>query len=394
GGIGLEDLKIVDEDDGEEEDEEEGVVPGLGPDEMAVTALTLLLAVLEANENLTMSTTPLLSLIFTRLSNLTSSQSTLIPPLAREARLVLSLRRASTIPTSSSSSAGPTDPLAASRATYQEALKLLQDPLLPVRAQGLSLLRSLISTKSSLLSTDPALIPAVLDIFVQAVEDDDSFLYLNAIQGLGALVDSYGRRVVGRLVEVYLGGRGEVRSVGKGEAGRREMDKRLRVGEAMIGVVQRAGEALALFVEDLVPALLLVLRTSTLPTPLRSSALTILATTVESSPTVMIPYADTLAEACLTLLSIESRPLQPRRPTAPLPAAKEPSVSISDVLSSSSDSSDDEEDPEPQLDRNGKPKRPEETPNPESTDAKKQPSLRRAAILFLGLLFRTASHMA
>lgn len=48
-GLGLADLKIV-EDDGEEEEEhveEDNVVPGLGPDEMIMTALTLLLAVLE-----------------------------------------------------------------------------------------------------------------------------------------------------------------------------------------------------------------------------------------------------------------------------------------------------------------------------------------------------------
>lgn len=55
GRFGLADLKIVDDDeldDGrpkEEDDEaeEEGIVPGLGRDEMVMTALTLLLAVLE-----------------------------------------------------------------------------------------------------------------------------------------------------------------------------------------------------------------------------------------------------------------------------------------------------------------------------------------------------------
>lgn len=48
-GFGLADLKIVDDDDEEQEEhvEEDNVVPGLGPDEMIMTALTLLLAVLE-----------------------------------------------------------------------------------------------------------------------------------------------------------------------------------------------------------------------------------------------------------------------------------------------------------------------------------------------------------
>jgi hypothetical protein len=196
-----------------------------------------------------MSTTPLLSLIFNKLDSLISSPSTLVPPLAREAKLVLSLRRASSFAAPSSTSVID-DPLAASRATYQESLKLLQDPLLPVRAQGLSLLRSLVVNREAFLSTDPALLPAVLDIFVQALEDEDSFLYLNAIQGLSAMADVYGRQIVKRLVQVYLGGGGGadgMREVGKGEKGRRELDKRLRMGEALVQVVQRAGEAGAVF---------------------------------------------------------------------------------------------------------------------------------------------------
>lgn len=169
--------------------------------------------------------------------------------------MVLYLRRASSFasvsyPTDSKDSAS-VDPLAASRSTYQEALKLLQDPLLPVRAQGLALLRSLISTRSAFLSTDPALLPAVLDIMVQALEDEDSFLYLNAIQGLSSMADVYGKQIVARLVEVYMGGQGDKsrREVGLGEKGRRELDKRLRMGEALVQVVQRAGETLAVFGE-------------------------------------------------------------------------------------------------------------------------------------------------
>lgn len=194
-----------------------------------------------ANEDLNMTTTPLLSLIFDKLDGLASSSSEIVPPLAREARLVLSLRRASFFASTPSST---TDPLAASRERYQEALRLLQDPILPVRAQGLTILRSLVANREALLSTDPALLPAVLDIFVQAVEDEDSFLYLNAIQGLSSMVDVYGRQIVKRLVEVYLGGRaGRVEEVGTGDKGRRELDKRLRIGETLVQVIQRAGEA-------------------------------------------------------------------------------------------------------------------------------------------------------
>ena len=184
-----------------------------------------------------------------------STTSALIPPLAREARMVLSLRRASNSFATPAGQNDSADPLAASRAKYREALKLLQDPLLPVRAQGLTVLRSLVLDRSTaLLSTDPALLPAVLDIFVQAIEEEDSFLYLNAVQGLSSLVDVFGKQVVGRLLEVYTGARKgdrEPRSVGTGEAGQREVDKRLRIGETLVQVIQRAGEALAVLSECL-----------------------------------------------------------------------------------------------------------------------------------------------
>lgn len=210
-----------------------------------------------------MSSTPLLLSINARLSILSESSQTyssdLIPPLIREARMVLQLRQASQEFSKASPGATstakdkPLDGMEHSRARYQEALKLLQDPLLPVRARGLHLLRSLIkptspSTSQDLLRTDPALLPAILSIFLSAITEEDSFLYLNAVQGLSTLVDVFGRQVIRGLVEVYTGGttkRGEVKEVGVGEKGQREVDKRLRVGEALVQVVQRAGEALA-----------------------------------------------------------------------------------------------------------------------------------------------------
>ncbi|BGP73193.1 hypothetical protein NBRC10513v2_006597 [Rhodotorula toruloides] len=419
---GLAGLRLVEEQEGEAKpkirevddagDTDVGLGTGLGKDEMAMTALTLLLAVLEANDSLDMSNTPLLAVIYSQLDTLASSTSLqLIPPLAREAKMVLSLRRASSAFDSAhpeSTSAESDDPLAASRAKYREALKLLQDPLLPVRAQGLHLLRTLVlDRKTALLSTDPALLPAVLDIFVQAIEEEDSFLYLNAVQGLSSLVDVFGRQVIGRLLEVYTGARKgdrEPKAVGEGEKGMRELDKRLRVGETLVQVVQRAGEALGMFVDDVVAPLLLVLRTATLPIPLRASAITVLATCVETAPVALLQYADVLAEACTTLLSIETVPLAPKsRPSALAPPKVDhlagkgkkkasPAVLVEEVDSSDEESDMDEPEPAP-LGKDGRPRRAEELPDP-TTTASKHPALRRSAAVFLGSLVRTAALQA
>ncbi|KAK4057427.1 hypothetical protein OIO90_001496 [Microbotryomycetes sp. JL221] len=408
--FGLESLKFVHHDDVPSDsphqhtkEDEETLIPGLGSDEMAITALTLLLAVLEGHQHLDMASTPLLAIIFDKLDSLAESESDLLPALAREAKLVLSSRRASHLAqnvlhndrqTSKSTDADEDDSLAKSRSTYQQGLKLLQDPLLPVRAQGLALLKSLVSTKQSFLTTDKALLPALVDIFVQSLEDDDSFLYLNAIQGLSAMADVYGKQVVQRLVEVYTGGtRQNAReSVGSGDKGTRELDKRLRMGEALVQVVRRAGQALAVIVDDLVPQLLFVMRTASLPTPLRSSSLTILATTIEIAPLALMPFVSTLAESCLTLLSVESRPIQARNHEADKTVMEQDSdheefkFDLDELVAEAKASLQGTETV------NDKPKRLEETPNAvTSLDAKQHPSLRRAAIVFLSSLFRMAS---
>jgi Required for nuclear transport of RNA pol II C-terminus 1 len=126
---------------------------------------------------------------------------------------------------------------------YQRALKLLQDPLLPVRAHGLLLLRELVSTRAG---TEPheavhVLEPAIRDVFLQAIQDDDSYIYLNAVQGLAALTDSFGADVLRSLVRVYADG---LQGVGAGARTQQEVDVRLRVGEALGQVIRRCGDVL------------------------------------------------------------------------------------------------------------------------------------------------------
>lgn len=251
-GLSLNDLKIVDNDQDDMEDsvgdevlEEEAEFPellGIAPSEqLQVTGLTLLLALLEGHDDLTVENTPALRSISSKLSKLEEAATETTARLAKDANFILSLRSASAR-ASTSSGEGRDDPLRASRETYQEALKLLQDPILPVRAQGLSILRSLVDSKDALLKTDTALIPAILDIFVHAVQDDDSFIYLSAVQGLSGMVDQFGKDILRRLVSLYVGN--DPDSVGSGEKGVKELDSRLRVGEAMIQVIQRADKSL------------------------------------------------------------------------------------------------------------------------------------------------------
>ncbi len=194
-----------------------------------------------ANPNLSAQSAPVLDEILEDVERLAKAPSESIRALAREARMVLTVRLAS-------ASTVPSDPAREPeedqiRSTYQRALKLLQDALLPVRAHGLLLLRELVTTRTGIAPHEVVrtLEPAIRDIFLQAVQDDDSYIFLNAVQGLSALADSFGSQALSGLVAVYAGG---LQGVGAGALTQQDVDMRLRVGEALGQVIRRCGETL------------------------------------------------------------------------------------------------------------------------------------------------------
>jgi hypothetical protein len=200
-----------------------------------------------ANVELSTEATLILNDIFSLLLPIANKVSHPARSLAQEARLVITARLASTSvprrpPTKSTTEEN-------SQAIYQKALKLLQDPILPVRAHGLLLLRQLVSTTlrySNDAALDQALVPAILSIFLQSIQDEDSYMFLNAVQGLAAMVDTFGKDVLKSLVNEYTRASD---GFGITNLTQRELDTRLRVGEALGQVIRRCGEALTAYGE-------------------------------------------------------------------------------------------------------------------------------------------------
>lgn len=184
-------------------------------------------------------------MIFDYLEPITNCDGDSLRALSREARLVLISRR-------SLSEAAPstTDAQRPALETYQEALRLIQDPILPVRAHGLHMLRQLVVPPKSAKGAppveppelNPALVPGILDVFLQSVQEEDSFVFLNAVQGLSAMVNRLGREILQNLMRIYADGVEPGRSME-----RAELDKRVRVGEALVQVVRSCGDALGLY---------------------------------------------------------------------------------------------------------------------------------------------------
>ncbi|KAG6337346.1 hypothetical protein ID866_1719 [Astraeus odoratus] len=306
-GLGLADLRIVPPDENEfqdtdSDDEEPSGQNGNGDDEMTETAITLLLATLEANQDLSARNAPILNDIFLLLDPHASSASSSIRNAAREAKMVMTARLASTSTVWSS----PQAKGESTQETYQKALKLLQDPILPVRAHGLLLLRQLVSRQSaappSVTSTEAALIPSILSIFMQAVQEDDSYIFLSAIQGLSAMVDAFGKEVLNSLLDTYTQG---LTSIHGGYLTKQEVAVRVRVGEALGQVIRRCGDALGKYAEVVVPRLIAVFRASQAPTVLRASAVSLLTECIKTSFVALTWYTNELSAAMIDLLQVE-----------------------------------------------------------------------------------------
>ncbi|KAG7096988.1 hypothetical protein E1B28_004383 [Marasmius oreades] len=273
--------------------------------EMTETALIILLSVLEGNKALSTRTTPILSNILLLLEHLITGDSPNgIKELAREVRLVLTARLAmQNAPNFKDDEDSHQRDV---QKVYQQALKLLQDPILPLRAHGLLLLRQLVSPSRSeqFKAVDPALIPAIQDVFMQSVQDNDSYIFLNAVQGLAALVDHGGAPVLKRMLDTYTCG---IDGLEGSSMSQQDLDTRLRLGEATGIVVSRCGTTLGTHGNYIVPSLLRVLRSSNVPTALKMSALSLLADCQKTYPLVLLPFFGDLSGGTLDLIQLETR---------------------------------------------------------------------------------------
>ncbi|KAK7205494.1 hypothetical protein BZA70DRAFT_295279 [Myxozyma melibiosi] len=180
--------------------------------------------------------------------------------------------------------------MSASQQTYQTALTNLQDPLIPVRAHGLHLLRNLIVARDPVIN-----VSSVLNVYMNTLNDEDSFIYLNSIKGLQALTDVHGMEVIRPLIAKYT-------SAGKSPT----LDERLRIGEAILRTIQRLGDALTGKSADIIMhAMISTVANRKLDTRLRSSALSILGMACEVNPIGIKAWVKDGIECALGVLTFE-----------------------------------------------------------------------------------------
>lgn len=129
------------------------------------------------------------------------------------------------------------DETEAQRRILTRAITNLNDPLVPIRAHGLYLLRQLVEERSSVLTVD-----FVVNLHLMQLKDPEPFIYLNVIKGLGSLLEWNDTEVLPILLLIYTNTPDEDESKNKKEK-MENLDERLRVGEVLLRYVQHKDEA-------------------------------------------------------------------------------------------------------------------------------------------------------
>ncbi|KAI7934137.1 hypothetical protein MJO29_016568 [Puccinia striiformis f. sp. tritici] len=190
---------------------------------------------------------------------------------------------------------------------YIKGLKSLNDDCLPLRSQGISELKTVLLTSTQSPEIQDLIkkwAPGVIELILRSIEDSDSFVYLSAIKALSSLAEKFYDIIGPSLADAFARPIHNDPSRSETDPGAlRDFERSVRVGEAMVQVIQRAGQALPLYIDRLLPSLLLVL-SSSLPSaiPLKPSTLSILTICLESAPGALAPSLSSLVQGCLDIL--------------------------------------------------------------------------------------------
>lgn len=180
-------------------------------------------------------------------------------------------------------------PTAAFLERFQSALKDLRHELLPVRAHGMFVLRQMILEKNEIIKEH---LDSVIGIFLDCIEDEDSFIYLNAIKGVTALTDVFPDQTIAQFVLRYMN---------QGLA----LDYRLRIGEALQQTIQRWGEAFPKHADIILPGVMNVLNDTLVE--MRMSSLSLLSKIAEVDALSLIKVISQIVEYLLSLLQMEKQ---------------------------------------------------------------------------------------
>ena len=186
----------------------------------------------------------------------------------------------------------PANESEAQKQILQRAITNLNDPLVPIRAHGLYLLRQLIEMKSSVITLDFA-----INLHLVQLKDPEPFIYLNVIKGLETLIEWNEPLVLDSLCKLYL--QDDV-----------ELDEKLRIGEVILRYIQRAGQTFtgnsAKLIVETTLAVIRRAGNNRKDDRLRMSSMSLLGTCCKVNPLGMIDNLNYALDASIGILELET----------------------------------------------------------------------------------------
>ncbi|KAI8894195.1 hypothetical protein BC833DRAFT_605760 [Globomyces pollinis-pini] len=177
---------------------------------------------------------------------------------------------------------------------FDEAIVELSDELLPVRAKGMGQLRSLV------LMDDPVALEhldTIITIFLDLLQDEDSFIYLNAIKGVSAIADIHPLKILIKMADRY-------------SCSDFNLQSRLRMGESLLQVIRRLGNVFPKYANYICKPIMIVLRDPDVE--MKSSAMILTSLIAKYSHLTLTPFIYQLFDFIIGTLQFEKE-IQPRR---------------------------------------------------------------------------------
>lgn len=180
--------------------------------------------------------------------------------------------------------------------TLARAITSLNDPLVPIRAHGLYLLRQLVESKSEVISLD-----FVINLHMIQLKDPEPFIYLNVIKGLQGLIEWDESEVLKLLTKLYIN-----------EINDTDLDERLKIGEVLLRYIESAnemfsGESAKVVVES---TLMLIRRpldeSDKVDDRLRMSAMSLLGICCKVNPLGILENLNNALDCAIGILQLET----------------------------------------------------------------------------------------
>lgn len=174
--------------------------------------------------------------------------------------------------------------------TLKRAITSLNDPLVPIRAHGLYLIRKLVEQKS-----DAILVDFAVNLHLVQLKDPEPYIYLNVIKGLESLLELNDDGVLHVLVPIYLDNEADI-------------DERLRIGEVLLRFIQGKNELFsgqqATFVSTSMLSLIRRSETS-VDDRVRMSAMSLLGTCCNTNPIGIVDSLPDALDCAIGILQLE-----------------------------------------------------------------------------------------